>query len=165
MSSSSAVILKLHLTVPSGMRISRSLHTRWGGSSKVKGKPTSDPNLWLITPYRRYFWVSNDALMSQQRGVFRVNCIDCLDRTNVVEVSSRGSLPRSSNEFARQSAFSRHILNKQLSAVALFDPSEAGKTDADVVFNDGAYIYFLRATRHSKCATVWANNGDAISRA
>ena len=25
-------------------------------------------------------------MMSQQKGVFRVNCIDCLDRTNVVEV-------------------------------------------------------------------------------
>ena len=26
--------------------------------------------------------------MAQQRGVFRVNCIDCLDRTNVVQVSA-----------------------------------------------------------------------------
>jgi hypothetical protein len=34
----------------------------------------------------RYLWVSNDLIMSQQKGVFRVNCIDCLDRTNVVEV-------------------------------------------------------------------------------
>lgn len=24
--------------------------------------------------------------MSEQKGVFRVNCIDCLDRTNVVQV-------------------------------------------------------------------------------
>lgn len=34
----------------------------------------------------RYLWVSNDTLLSQQKGVFRVNCIDCLDRTNVVQV-------------------------------------------------------------------------------
>lgn len=26
--------------------------------------------------------------MSQQKGAFRVNCIDCLDRTNVVQVST-----------------------------------------------------------------------------
>jgi hypothetical protein len=25
-------------------------------------------------------------IMSEQKGVFRVNCIDCLDRTNVVQV-------------------------------------------------------------------------------
>lgn len=33
-----------------------------------------------------YFWVSNDRILSEQNGVFRVNCIDGLDRTNVVEV-------------------------------------------------------------------------------
>ena len=35
-----------------------------------------------------YFWISNNHIMSQQKGVFRVNCIDSLDRTNVVEVCS-----------------------------------------------------------------------------
>ncbi|KAE9409523.1 hypothetical protein BT96DRAFT_872168 [Gymnopus androsaceus JB14] len=78
-----------------------------------------------------FFWVSDGAVLSQQKGVFRVNCIDCLDRTNVV-----------------QSAFARNILNKQLSAVALLAPHTVEKTDTDHVFND-----------------VWANNGDAISRA
>ncbi|KAF8163607.1 SacI homology domain-containing protein [Crassisporium funariophilum] len=78
-----------------------------------------------------YFWVSNDILFSRQKGIFRVNCIDCLDRTNVV-----------------QSAFARYVMNKQLGAVALLNPSNAGRTDADLAFND-----------------VWANNGDAISRA
>ncbi|KAH9484391.1 Phosphatidylinositide phosphatase SAC2 [Psilocybe cubensis] len=78
-----------------------------------------------------YFWVSDNVVFSQQKGVFRVNCIDCLDRTNVV-----------------QSAFARYMLNKQLGAVALLNPSNSGRTDADLAFND-----------------VWANNGDAISRA
>ncbi|KAI0093512.1 SacI homology domain-containing protein [Irpex rosettiformis] len=77
-----------------------------------------------------YLWISNDLIMSQQKGVFRVNCIDCLDRTNVME-----------------SAFARHVLNRQLGSVALQYPSGAGKVETDVVFND-----------------VWANNGDAISR-
>ncbi|KAJ3784104.1 SacI homology domain-containing protein [Lentinula aff. detonsa] len=78
-----------------------------------------------------FFWVSDGVVLSQQKGVFRVNCIDCLDRTNVV-----------------QSAFARHILNKQLSAVALLAPHAVERTEPDRVFND-----------------VWANNGDAISRA
>ncbi|THU85663.1 hypothetical protein K435DRAFT_869083 [Dendrothele bispora CBS 962.96] len=33
-----------------------------------------------------YLWILNDEIMSQQKGAFRVNCIDCLDRTNVVQV-------------------------------------------------------------------------------
>ncbi|KAF9014086.1 SacI homology domain-containing protein [Cyathus striatus] len=78
-----------------------------------------------------YLWISENTVLSQQKGVFRVNCIDCLDRTNVV-----------------QSAFSRYVLNKQLGAVALFNPSGVGKPEIDMIFND-----------------VWANNGDAISRA
>ncbi|KAF4615242.1 hypothetical protein D9613_002633 [Agrocybe pediades] len=78
-----------------------------------------------------YFWVSDNVIFSQQKGVFRVNCIDCLDRTNVV-----------------QSAFARYVLNKQLGAVALLNPSTTGRTEAELAFND-----------------VWANNGDAISRA
>lgn len=33
-----------------------------------------------------YFLLSKDgALLSAQEGVFRTNCIDCLDRTNVVQ--------------------------------------------------------------------------------
>ena len=39
-----------------------------------------------------------------------------------------------------QSAFARHVLDTQLGAVALFDPSEGGKTDLDVVFNDSMFL-------------------------
>lgn len=78
-----------------------------------------------------FFWVSNNMLLSKQKGIFRVNCIDCLDRTNVV-----------------QSAFARHVMNMQLEAVGLLGPAPNGKSGVEVIFND-----------------VWANNGDAISRA
>ncbi|KAJ8462179.1 hypothetical protein ONZ45_g18030 [Pleurotus djamor] len=79
-----------------------------------------------------FFWISGKAILSSQTGVFRVNCIDCLDRTNVV-----------------QSAFARYILNKQLSAVALLNRSSTDvRSEVNLIFND-----------------VWANNGDAISRA
>lgn len=36
-----------------------------------------------------YCWVDNQGLISKQNGVFRVNCIDCLDRTNVVQVKQK----------------------------------------------------------------------------
>ncbi|KAK0451086.1 SacI homology domain-containing protein [Armillaria borealis] len=77
--------------------------------------------------HQGFLWISDDSVLSTQKGAFRVNCIDCLDRTNVV-----------------QSAFARHVLQTQLRAVALV----GGTGDNDLVFND-----------------VWANNGDAISRA
>ncbi|KAE9386993.1 hypothetical protein BT96DRAFT_1081679 [Gymnopus androsaceus JB14] len=60
-----------------------------------------------------FFWVSDGVVLSQQKGVFRVNCINCLDRTNVVQ-----------------------ILNKQLSAVALLTLHTVEKTDTDHVFNN-----------------------------
>lgn len=94
-------------------------------------------------------------MMSHQKGVFRVNCIDCLDRTNVVEVSL--SMP---NVVSRsqcriqlaKSAFARHVLNRQLGAVALLDPSEEKqRTETDVVFNDGAFskLAHLRALKRA----------------
>ncbi|KAG1770369.1 SacI homology domain-containing protein [Suillus placidus] len=85
----------------------------------------------LINQLGTFFWVSNNMLLSKQKGVFRVNCIDCLDRTNVV-----------------QSAFARHVMSMQLEAVGLLSPPQSGKSGVEVIFND-----------------VWANNGDAISRA
>ncbi|KAJ7582942.1 SacI homology domain-containing protein [Mycena floridula] len=84
-----------------------------------------------IFEHQGYLWISDGIIMSRQKGVFRVNCIDCLDRTNVV-----------------QSAFSRYVLNEQLSALALHAPSAEARSTIDVIFND-----------------LWANNGDAISRA
>lgn len=85
---------------------------------------------------RRYFWVSDSALMSKQRAVYRVNCIDCLDRTNVVQVSDVRKKQSDAHEFG-QSAFARHVLNRQLGAVALFNEVEVGKSESEVVFNDG----------------------------
>lgn len=79
-----------------------------------------------------FFWVSGPVVLCKQKGAFRVNCIDCLDRTNVV-----------------MSAFARHVLNSQLEAVALIHHhSDAKSSEMENVVND-----------------LWANNGDAISRA
>ncbi|KAJ7046939.1 SacI homology domain-containing protein [Mycena alexandri] len=88
-------------------------------------------NMERTFEHQGYLWISGNLTMSSQKGAYRVNCIDCLDRTNVV-----------------QSAFARYVLNNQLGAVALLNPAMEGRTETDNVFND-----------------VWANNGDAISRA
>ncbi|KAJ1997783.1 hypothetical protein H4R26_005701, partial [Coemansia thaxteri] len=44
-----------------------------------------------------YYWCADKQVLTKQRGVFRVNCMDCLDRTNVV-----------------QSTIARFVLNTQL---------------------------------------------------
>ena len=88
--------------------------------------------------------------MSQQKGVFRVNCIDCLDRTNVMEVSCSlfgflcsVAMPCAERGVFLKSAFARHVLNRQLGSVALQYPSDAGKVETDIVFNDGTSVIFF----------------------
>lgn len=87
-----------------------------------------------------FFWVSGGVIMSQQKGVFRVNCIDCLDRTNVVQV---GDLLYSSSTLGvdlitPKSAFARFVLQSQLEAVAVENAYETGdRSEADIIFNDG----------------------------
>ena len=34
-----------------------------------------------------YTWVDSYGLVLKQDGVCRINCVDCLDRTNVVQVN------------------------------------------------------------------------------
>ncbi|KAM7249356.1 hypothetical protein ACFE04_019842 [Oxalis oulophora] len=52
-----------------------------------------------------YCWVDNQGLISKQNGVFRVNCIDCLDRTNVV-----------------QTCIAREVMMSQLIKLGLMSP-------------------------------------------
>ncbi|KAG1678103.1 Phosphatidylinositide phosphatase SAC2 [Nymphon striatum] len=35
----------------------------------------------------RYCWMDRQGLICEQKGAFRVNCIDCLDRTNIVQTA------------------------------------------------------------------------------
>ncbi|KAF2469727.1 uncharacterized protein BDR25DRAFT_304189 [Lindgomyces ingoldianus] len=72
--------------------------------------------------------ISNDRITHEQSGVLRTNCMDCLDRTNVV-----------------QSACARTALEAQLSA---------GSFSIDLQ-HDPSTSWFN---------TLWADNGDAISR-
>lgn len=42
------------------------------------------PRAMPYTQSRRYYWTCQGELMREQQSTFRVNCIDCLDRTAVV---------------------------------------------------------------------------------
>jgi hypothetical protein len=72
--------------------------------------------------------ISDDQIKHKQSGVLRTNCMDCLDRTNVV-----------------QSACARTALEAQLAA---------GSYNIDLQ-NDPSTSWFN---------TLWADNGDNISR-
>lgn len=72
--------------------------------------------------------IADDQIQRKQTGVLRTNCMDCLDRTNVV-----------------QSACARTALEAQLSM---------GSYHIDLQ-NDPSTSWFN---------TLWADNGDAISR-
>lgn len=75
-------------------------------------------------------------LLSKQKGVFRVNCIDCLDRTNVVQVCVSTPCAYCTQEPCK-SAFARHVLDRQLEAVGLTIKPQSGRSGVDIVFNDG----------------------------
>ncbi|GAA6000959.1 hypothetical protein JCM10207_007343 [Rhodosporidiobolus poonsookiae] len=66
------------------------------------------------------FWTTRDETYSVQNGVCRINCIDSLDRTNVV-----------------QSAISRYVLNRHLVNLGITSGAEPGMHDElDVAFNE-----------------------------
>lgn len=77
-----------------------------------------------------YGWTvsQGDQIMQAQSGVLRTNCMDCLDRTNVV-----------------QSACGRNMLEAQLK-------------------EEGVNLDLQSDPRTSWFNSVWADNGDAISR-
>ncbi|CAG5125739.1 unnamed protein product, partial [Candidula unifasciata] len=56
----------------------------------------------------RYCWVDNKGVICEQQGVFRVNCVDCLDRTNVV-----------------QTAIARIVMETQFRKLGLLPPEES----------------------------------------
>ena len=72
--------------------------------------------------------VQNKTTKQVQTGVIRTNCMDCLDRTNVV-----------------QSAFAQYMLQKELEQA-------------------GFEIDLLHDVKTHWFNTLWADNGDAISR-
>ncbi|XP_071090105.1 LOW QUALITY PROTEIN: phosphatidylinositide phosphatase SAC2-like [Haliotis cracherodii] len=66
---------------------------------------------------QRYSWVDNKGLICEQRGVFRINCVDCLDRTNVV-----------------QTAIARIVMETQFRKLGLLPPEEILPTSCRLTY-------------------------------
>jgi hypothetical protein len=64
-----------------------------------------------------YFWVDGQGKVLEQAGVFRVNCVDCLDRTNVV-----------------QTAIARRVLELQLAKLGVVQPEVGLCADERSIF-------------------------------
>ncbi|XP_072169142.1 phosphatidylinositol-3-phosphatase SAC1-like [Diadema setosum] len=77
---------------------------------------------------------ANNELVTHQTGVFRTNCMDCLDRTNVV-----------------QSLLAGRALQDQLLKMGVLKPGER--------FDDAVNATFLSTFKNT-----WADNADACSR-
>ncbi|XP_058468246.1 phosphatidylinositide phosphatase SAC2 isoform X2 [Malaya genurostris] len=77
-----------------------------------------------------FHWRDHNGPICNQKSVFRVNCMDCLDRTNVV-----------------QTAIGKAVLESQLVKLGLAPPYSQ-----------------LPDQLKGPFMTLWANNGDVISR-
>jgi hypothetical protein len=90
----------------------------------------------VTSPLNSLLNPDNVMIVSLQKGVFRTNCIDCLDRTNVV-----------------QSVFARYILHQMLFKIKLSDmPSGDPFESFKPVFEANFKI-------------LWAEHGDSLSLA
>ena len=69
--------------------------------------------------------MEGDRLVKEQSSVIRTNCMDCLDRTNVV-----------------QSAFARHVITKQLVDLGIFKESDSVDMfpDLERIFRNGTAL-------------------------
>ncbi|KAI5713687.1 hypothetical protein M8J76_003515 [Diaphorina citri] len=113
-----------------------------------------------------YSWKDKQGLICQQKAIFRVNCIDCLDRTNVVQtalaktvlikqlkklgiVSPEGDLPKDMNsKFQVMWANNGDIISKQYAGTAALkgDFTRTGDRKLSGLMKDGmtsANRYYL----------------------
>ncbi|XP_063951272.1 phosphatidylinositol-3-phosphatase SAC1-B-like [Lytechinus pictus] len=82
-----------------------------------------------------YFWMdANNELLKHQVGVFRTNCMDCLDRTNVV-----------------QSMLARRALQDQMQQMGILKQGESLDNHYNSAFE-------------STFKNTWADNADACSK-
>ncbi|OEH75322.1 sac1 phosphoinositide [Cyclospora cayetanensis] len=87
----------------------------------------------------------------RQKGVIRTNCVDCLDRSNVV-----------------QSIFARAVLHKQLSIVTptpslAAAPDKAAAKAAATETEDAFAPLTVSASAENSFRTLWTANADALS--
>ena len=87
-------------------------------------------NIENLIQQSSFTWTDVTGRICEQTSVFRVNCMDCLDRTNIVEA-----------------AICRIVLEMQCGKMGLLPPDSALPDVVLKVFK-----------------TLWANNGDVISK-
>jgi len=87
--------------------------------------------------------VEDGHLVKEQKSIIRTNCMDCLDRTNVV-----------------QSALARAVLTKQLIDCGIFKETDRIDMflDFERLFREGIALVF-------NLTPVWADNADGVSMA
>ena len=84
--------------------------------------------------------IKNNEIYSKQKGVPRVNCLDCLDRTNVIKTRIAWKMLEKMLHFLRIS---------QESLLNIFNPKE--------------YFFSVGNDFKEKFKDIWAENGDKIS--
>ena len=62
----------------------------------------------------KYCWVDDHGVIQLQDGVFRVNCIDCLDRTNIVQTAIARTVMDLQVSFSNVSVLSQSFLSDQI---------------------------------------------------
>ena len=94
-----------------------------------------------------------DAVVkSRQRGVLRINCLDCLDRTNMAQVAA---------SMAAAAMQLRALRGGQAA------PPAEGSTDGgsgDKIVNSGADAEALPAALRDALVTLWRAHGDALAQ-
>ncbi|GFS16972.1 phosphatidylinositide phosphatase SAC2 [Elysia marginata] len=101
----------------------------------------------------RYTWLDTKGAICEQRGVFRVNCVDCLDRTNFRKLGllpPEESLPSSCRKTYQQIwANNGDVISRQYAGTAALkgDYTRTGERKFSGVMKDGvnsANRYYLR---------------------
>ncbi len=85
-------------------------------------------------------------LLSPQRKLVRTNCVDCLDRTNVV-----------------QTAVARWVLRAQLASIGLPLQRQRRAREREEEEEDDVPMSLPRKSMENSFRQLWGNNGDAMS--
>ncbi|XP_058043462.1 phosphatidylinositide phosphatase SAC2 isoform X3 [Ahaetulla prasina] len=92
---------------PSLTYVSFDFHEHCRGMKFENVQTLTDAISDIITDVK-WCWVDQAGVICKQEGIFRVNCMDCLDRTNVV-----------------QAAIARAIMEQQLKKLGVMPPEQA----------------------------------------
>jgi hypothetical protein len=133
-------------------------HSYWMSSTRNwmrKGMPSNDD----VRKCQMIFWRllrytvvdEKGGLISKQTSVVRTNCMDCLDRTNVV-----------------QSEVAKHFLTLQMREAGILSSQQSlQESEFLTQFKNGKSVFCALLLLHCLCwrvsNLVWADHADAIS--